>query len=420
MNLKPMELLAPAGSPEKMKYALAYGADAVYAGIPAFSLRARINAFDLESLKEGVAYAHQKQKRFYVTLNIYAHNRHLKPLEKHLEKLGNIPLDGIIVSDPGVLSLVKKHLPKTEIHLSTQANATNWAAVRFWKEQGVQRVILAREVTLPDIREIHRRVPDMELEYFVHGAMCMSYSGRCILSKWMTGRSANLGDCAQPCRWSYHIKKPLQTIRTMTVEDRQQEWEIDLEEDRHGTYFFNSYDLNLLQYLPDLQQAGISSLKIEGRNKSVHYLATVVRAYRRHLDALKNPQQAQKVLQTELKNLDSLTHRGYTAGFLLENEPEHNFDNSHNPAQYEFVGEVLGKENGLIKIKAHNAIYKNDQLEIISPQKNYAVKLLSIYNQDKQKVTSAHGGHSGYYYLELDQSAEKYSLLRKRLQEPSP
>ncbi|KKP84576.1 MAG: Peptidase U32, partial [Candidatus Moranbacteria bacterium GW2011_GWF2_35_54] len=198
MKKRNIELLAPAGSLSKMKYALHYGADAVYAGVPDFSLR-----FDFAGLKKGVELAHSLGKKFYVTLNIYAHNVHLKKLEGHLKKLKSIEIDGIILSDPGILMLVKKYLPKVEIHLSTQANATNWQAVKFWETQGVSRVVLAREVTLAEIKEIKKNVPKMELEYFVHGAMCMSYSGRCMLSKWMSNKSANLGDCSQPCRWEY-------------------------------------------------------------------------------------------------------------------------------------------------------------------------------------------------------------------------
>ncbi len=470
-----LEILAPAGSEEKMKYAIHYGADAVYAGVPDFSLRARINAFNLESLKKGVTYAHKLDKKFYVTLNIYAHNQLFKKLEKHLKELRKIDMDGIIVSDPGVLDLVKEYLPKVEIHLSTQANATNWRAVKFWAKQGVKRVILAREVTLPEIKEIHRRVPAVELEYFVHGAMCMSYSGRCILSKWMTGRSANLGDCAQPCRWKYHSqtktnseKKELyiennekkSLVKTMTVEDYQKEFALDLEEDNNGTYFFNSKDLNLLAYLQELINVGVTSFKIEGRNKSVYYLAVVVRAYRNVLKSLKvtltgcsnrniifarlshsddssqkqHPncysQNYKKILNKEQQNLNDLVQRGYTTGFLLGQEPEHNFEKSHNKSNWEFVGEVLKKinykenhkEDDLIKIKVHNAIYADDKIEIIDKQGNHSVKILAIYQKDLTArqglavVKSAHGGHQGFYYLKVDKkNIQPMALLRKRV-----
>ena len=347
MKKRNIELLAPAGSVGKMKYALHYGADAVYAGVPDFSLRARINDFTFSSLKKGVEVAHKSGKKFYVTLNIYAHNSHLSKLEKHLLRLKNISIDGIILSDPGILNLVKEYLPEVEIHLSTQANATNWQAVKFWASQGVRRVVLAREVTLKEIREIKKNVPEVELEYFVHGAMCMSYSGRCILSKWMSNKSANLGDCSQPCRWgfstNYEQDTKLRTgdeeIKEMKVVDNRGEFEIDLEEDRQGTYFFNSKDLNLLEYLKELAEAGVDSFKIEGRNKSPYYLATVVRAYRNVLDAiLTGDKNYSKILKKEKENLDELVNRGYTSGFLLGREPEHNFDNSHNQSRFQFVG----------------------------------------------------------------------------------
>lgn len=415
-NLK-FELLAPAGSFEKMRYALHYGADAVYAGVPDFSLRARINDFDFKSLKKGVDYAHKRGKRFYVTLNIYAHNSHLKKLEKHLLKLEKIPIDGVILSDPGILTLVKKYLPQTEIHLSTQANATNWQAVKFWQEQGVRRVVLAREVTLEEIKEIKRNVPEMELEYFVHGAMCMSYSGRCILSKWMSGKSANLGDCSQPCRWMFKKKK--NDIKTMTVADHMDEFEIDLEEDNQGTFFFNSKDLNLLEYLKDLTEAGVDSFKIEGRNKSPYYLATVVRAYRKTLNAiLDDGKKYTKILKEEKKNLNDLVHRGYTSGFLLGDEPEHNFDNSHNQSSFQFVGEVLGakdKKINLFEIRVHNAIYQGDRIEIVGKEGNFLVTIIKMLDDKMQEVQSAHGGHGKNYYFVFNiGDIKEMDFLRKK------
>lgn len=442
-----IELLAPAGSLEKLKYAIYYGADAVYAGVPDFSLRVRINNFNKDTLKEAVKYAHKYKKKIYITLNIYAHNRHLAEVEKHLQFLKSLNVDGVVVSDPGVLNLVKKYLPKTDIHLSTQANTTNWQAAKFWFDLGVKRIVLAREVTLEEIKEIKKRVPKLELEYFVHGAMCMSYSGRCILSKWMAGRSANLGDCAQPCRWLYSqksqitnfknqinskskLQKPKNKIYSMTVEDARGEYEIDLEEDRNGTYFFNSKDLNLLNYLDELQKAGVDSFKIEGRNKSVYYLATVVRAYRKVIDILENKisttsSYRKKLLTSAVKkgqqDLNDLMHRGYTTGFLFQDGPEHNFQNSHEASLYEFVGEILGSEKrnakgkNIIKIKVHNAIYKTDKIEIITPEKNIPVKIIKILNADKEEVASAHGGHGGGYYLEVDKKdIEPMSLIRKK------
>ena len=415
-----VELLAPAGSLEKMKYAIHYGADAVYAGVPDFSLRARINDFTFKTLKNGIEYAHKRGVKFYITLNIYAHNQHFEKLEKHLKKLQRIDIDGIILSDPGILAMVKEYLPEVEIHLSTQANATNWRAVKFWAQQGIKRIILAREVSLKEIKEIHQKVPDVELEYFVHGAMCMSYSGRCILSKWMSGRSANLGDCSQPCRWAYNKiedKKIKLPNKKMTVEDHQGEFEIDLEEDDQGTYFFNSKDLNLLEYLKDLIDAGVRSFKIEGRNKSVYYLATVIRAYRKVLDNLED----KKILQIELDNLNNLVHRGYTTGFLLGKEPAHNFKNSHNGSNYEFVGEVLlvsekNKQYSLVKVRVHNAVYKNDIVDIVGRDGNFSVKILEILTEKSEKANSAHGGHKEMYYIKINgNNIKEKDLLRKRI-----
>lgn len=407
-----IELLAPAGSLEKMKYAIHYGADAVYAGVPDFSMRYRINKFDEKSLKEGIEYAHKRGKKFYVTLNIYAHNHHLPKIEKHLKFLKKLNVDGVVVSDPGILNLVKKYLPKVDIHLSTQANATNWQAAKFWQEQGIKRIVLAREVTLSEIKEIKKRVPEIELEYFVHGAMCMSYSGRCILSKWMAGRSANLGDCAQPCRWSYKVKSEKLSSKSLSIEDIRGEYEIDLEEDANGTYFFNSKDLNLLNYLDELQKAGVDSFKIEGRNKSVYYLATVVRAYRKVIDSLGS--EASKLAGQ--KDLNDLVHRGYTIGFLLGAEPEHNFVNSHENSSYEFVGEILESDNEILKVKIHNALAKKDKIEIIGKDKNVPVKIIKILNEDKKEVASAHGGHKKLYYLEIDKKSIKpLSLIRKKI-----
>ncbi|MFC1644995.1 U32 family peptidase [Patescibacteria group bacterium] len=418
IDYKKLELLAPAGSPEKMKYALEYGADAVYCGVPDFSLRARINAFTFEDLKDGSELAHGLGKKFYVTLNIYAHNQHFDKLEGHLKRLSEIEIDGIILSDPGILMLVKKHLPNVEIHLSTQANATNWQAVKFWAEQGVTRVVLAREVSLEEIKEIKKNVPEMELEYFVHGAMCMSYSGRCILSKWMSGRSANLGDCSQPCRWAFdEVQAEGDTeIKEMKVTDRMKEHEIELEEDQHGTYFFNSKDMNLLNHLKDLADAGVESFKVEGRNKSVYYLAFVMRAYRNVLDVIvEGRDDVEEVTKKEQENLNSLVHRGYTEGFLLAQEPEHNFENSHSGSKYEFVGEILGQnKEGLYEVKVHNAIYADDEIEVIEKSGNSSVKFEKITKESGEEVESAHGGHASNYHFEIDKKdINPMSLLRK-------
>ena len=423
---KSIELLAPAGSLEKMKYAFAYGADAVYFGVPDFSLRVRINKFSEQDILEAVDYAHKLGKKIYVTLNIYAHNSHLEKIEKHLKFLKKIKIDGIIASDPGIINLIKKYLPKVDIHLSTQANATNFEAVKFWKSLGVKRIILAREVTLKEIEEIAKKVKGIELEYFVHGAMCMSYSGRCILSKWMNGKSANLGDCTQPCRWGFSTNYELSTnvrigkeeIKKMTIIDNQKRYEMNVEEDRQGTYFFDSYDLNLISHLEELIKAGISSMKIEGRAKSVYYVAVVTRAYRKVIDAIVETNcnaSVRKIILEQKKELDNLVHRGYSTGFLLGQEPAHNFSGKLFGGEVEFVGETRGVEGKLNIMKIHNAVLKNDKIEAITPEKNISVKIKKIFNDQKKEISEAHGGHKKLYYFEFDKVLPEGSLIRRKL-----
>lgn len=434
---KPVELLAPAGDLNKMKYALAFGADAVYCGLPDFSLRVRINRFTPTDLESGVEYAHKLNKKVYVTLNIYAHNRHLKKLLEHILFLKKIKVDGIIVSDPGIINLIKENWFEAEIHLSTQANVTNWQAVKFWQTQGIKRIILAREVNLAELEEIKKKVKNIQLEYFVHGAMCMSYSGRCILSKWMTDRSANLGDCSQPCRWSFHathniehithsiehvahnIKQEMQKkYQEMSVVDDQNRFGMDVEEDSHGTYFFNSYDMNLIEHLDKILSAGIDCLKIEGRAKSAYYVAIVSRAYRKVLDCLDNnlsKKELEKIIKEQKEELNNLVHRGYSEGFLLGQEPAHNFDNRNNIAPFQFVGEVLGKEGILNILRVHNQISLEDELEAITPEKNIALKIKKILDYNKKEVSSAHGGHEKKYYFEFDRLLEKETLIRRKI-----
>ena len=433
-----VELLAPAGSFEKMKYAFAYGADAVYLGVPDFSLRVRINQFSEKEILEAVSYAHKLKKKIYVTLNIYAHNQHLEKMPEHILFLKEIGVDAIIASDPGVIELIQETWPEAEIHLSTQANAINWRAVQFWKKAGVKRIILAREIKLQEIKEIRQKVEGIGLEYFVHGAMCMSYSGRCILSKWMTDRSANLGDCSQPCRWEYHETHNMKHIthdmeqethskrreikkgayKEMNVADDQMRFAMDVEEDAHGTYFFNSYDMNLLEHLDKLLEAGVDSLKIEGRAKSVYYVAVVTRAYRKVLDALeekKSWEKCKKIIAEQKKELATLAHRGYSTGFLLGGEPAHNFDNSAAQTHFQFVGEIIGQKGEMNEVKVHNQISLDDQLEGIMPAGNVVLKTKNIFNHLDKAVVSAHGGHKNNYFFQFDQVLPTGSLLRNRL-----
>ncbi len=399
-----LELLAPAGNMQKMKTAFAYGADAVYLGIPDFSLRVRINDFDLKGIKEAVKYAHANQKKVYVTVNIFAHNKHLTKLPQYLKVLKTFGVDALIVSDPGIINLIKEVWPKAEIHLSTQANCTNLEAVKFWAKQGLKRIILGREVTLKEIKEIHQAVPKMELEYFVHGAMCMAYSGRCFLSKLILDRSGNLGDCAQPCRWEYDVM-----LKTHNHDE-----ELELVEEKHGTYLLNSKDLCLIKYLKELATAGITSFKIEGRAKSVYYQATVCGIYRSALDLVNKKVGGQK-LKNELNRLfkeleTKLVHRGYTTGFLLGTKADQNIVNSHNKSEWEFCGQVLKSEKAgqgkiAVYFQVHNTIMLSDEVEIIRP--NYDIIKVKLTNLRDAKtgaeLKEAHGGGGSQTALiELD------------------
>ncbi|EKE10948.1 MAG: hypothetical protein ACD_15C00171G0004 [uncultured bacterium] len=416
---KTVELLAPAGNLEKLKYAIAYGADAVYAGVPDFSLRVRINNFTEETLREAVEYVHQHKKKIYITLNIYAHNVHLEKIKKHLKFLKTLKIDGVIVADPGIVMLVKKYLPKTEIHLSTQANVTNAEAVKFWAKAGVKRIVLAREVTLEEIREIKKAVPKMELEYFIHGAMCMSYSGRCILSKWMNDRSANLGDCTQPCRWKYEVKGEdnLETRETSVTDDTKR-FQVDLEEDRHGTYFFNSRDMNLSDHIQDLIEAGVDSFKIEGRAKSVYYVSVVTRAYRKIIDA-GNKKNLKQAIKGQQKELDTLTNRGYSKGFLLGVEPEHNFQGKMEGIEYKFVGQVEGKKKIIGKtfnvVFVHNEMFLKDSLEAVTPKGTEKIRIKKILSHKMEEMGEAHGGHSNRFLVQFNEVLQEKTLLRRKL-----
>ncbi|HNX11160.1 MAG TPA: U32 family peptidase [bacterium] len=396
------ELIAPAGNLAKMRTAFLYGADAVYLGLPDFSLRVRINDFNKKTLAEGIKLAHSLGKRVYVTANILAHEKHIRKLSDHLRYLAKLKPDAIVVSDPGVLSLVQKYCPKVEIHLSTQANCTNGAAAKFWYRQGVKRIILGREVILREIAEIHAFCPQVELEYFVHGAMCMAYSGRCFLSAEFLGRSGNLGDCAQPCRWQYDV----------SLKAAGHEEEFDLVSEKHGSYLLNSKDLCLIEYLAKLKAAGVSSYKIEGRAKSAYYLATVVGAYRLAID---NPKQGKYLFQ-ELQ--EKLVHRGYTTGFLLNKKGEQNIAGANLTSVWEFCGEVVEQSKKGLLVRVHNSIYSGEPLEIILP--GYDIIKLSANLADYQTgqpLAEAHGGGGGQKVI-LDYTGKTVpplAVLRRRI-----
>ena len=398
-----LELLSPAGDLSKLKYAYAYGADAVYLGLPDFSLRAK-TGFDLKTLKEGIDYAHKLKKKVYVTVNIFAHNEHIHKLPNFLKQISKTNLDAIILSDPGVLLLVKKYLPRIPIHLSTQANTLNFEAVKFWQKNGVKRIILGREATLSDIKEIHNKVPKVELEVFVHGAMCMSYSGRCYLSAWLNGRSANEGSCTQPCRWNYklYLEEPLRPGMM-----------IPLEEDEKGIYILNSKDLCLVDYLGELKKAGVVSVKIEGRTKSHYYVAVATKAYRMALDNLNNKNKI-KFAKEELQKIDN---RGYTTGFLLGKEgiKRQEFATSKQKSDWQFVGEVVESRDRTIYFKPHNMLRISDRLELLTPKDCYRIKIKEFKDKDGKSWDEIHGGTKDIYSFELPLKIDaSWGLIRKK------
>ncbi len=350
------ELLAPAGNFEKLKTALYFGADAVYVGGKNFSLRSFADNFTQDELKSAVILSKSLQKKVYVTVNIFAKNADFSALSDYLRFLEEIGVDGVIISDPGVIYLAKKVAPKLCLHLSTQANTTNKYSVKFWSEQGISRVVLARELSLKEISEIHEFVPETELEAFVHGAMCISYSGRCLLSDYLDGRSSNRGACVQSCRWRYEV-------RALNATNGQSEW-LPIEQDERGTFIFNSKDLNMLSALNELKKAGVSSFKIEGRMKSGYYLATVINAYKRLLNG--------EDFETCFAELNNVAHRDYTQAYAFgENAQTVNYQDSQSKGEYTYIADVLTSENGFVYAQMRNRFKKGERLEVLSPTQNF-------------------------------------------------
>ncbi|ABB13692.1 peptidase U32 family protein [Carboxydothermus hydrogenoformans] len=392
------EILAPAGNLEKLIFAFVYGADAAYLAGPKYGLRARAGNFTWEELKKAREIARELNRKIYITINIFAHNKDLEELPDYLEYLNKIKPDGVIVADPGVFRLVKRYLPEIPIHISTQANTTNIEAVKFWEELGAKRIVLARELTLEEIAEIRQNTA-MELEMFVHGAMCISYSGRCLLSSYLTGRDANLGDCAQVCRWPFHL-----------YEEKAPGQFFPIEEDERGSYIFNSYDLSLIEDLPKLVEIGINSFKIEGRMKSVHYVATTARIYKEALTlALEG-----KTLSPEKQNeLLKIRHRPYNKGFLYGKPQQGRVDEKNYTLEYEFVGIVWGFQDGLNYAEQRGKIEKGDYLEIFTPDgltvRGIAQKL---YDEEQREIPSTPHPQMRFYFAGFP-PLPKYSLIRK-------
>jgi len=408
---KKVELLAPAGNLEKLKMAVVYGADAVYMGGEEYGLRAYADNFSPGDMEKGIEFAHARGSKVYLTMNIIPHNSDLDGMTDYIKTVQKLGVDAIILSDPGVYSIVKDICPEMDIHISTQANNTNWKSAAFWYEHGVRRVILARELSLDEIREIRQKVPEeLELEVFVHGAMCISYSGRCLLSSYMAGRDSNRGQCAHPCRWKYFL-----------MEEKRPGEYMPVYENERGTFIFNSKDLCMIEYLPQLLETGIGSLKIEGRMKSSYYVATVVKAYREAIDSYCGDPQGYRFNPAWLEEISKASHREYTTGFYI-NKPsgeDQIYNKSSYIREYDFVGLVTAydKASGMSTVEQRNRMFTGDEIEVVRPRGDYF----------KQKITSMQNAEGEYInvaphpqmtvHMPLDEEVEEYAMLRRKAQE---
>jgi putative protease len=405
-----MELLAPAGSMDKMKMAFLYGADAVYLGGKSFGLRAFSDNFSNEELKEAVDYAHARGKHVHVTVNIFPHNDDLKGLPEYLVYLRDIGVDAILIADPGIFALARQLVPDLPVHISTQANTTNWASTKFWRDNGASRVVMAREVSLRDVKEIHAKVPDIELEGFIHGAMCISYSGRCLLSNYFTqgDRDSNRGECVQCCRFKYNV-----------VEEKRPGQYFPVVEDERGTYIFNSKDLCLLPYLPDLYDAGFTSLKIEGRMKSIHYVATVTKVYRQAFDAYERDPEHFHVRPEWLQELEKISHRPYTRGFSVSRptEADQVYSHSSNTQTHEFIGLVRSYdwEKHIAWIEQRNHFKTGQTVEFLQPKgKLVTLTLPPMTDGDGNPITAAPHAQQ-LVGIPCDTPLEEYSMMRREV-----
>lgn len=378
------ELLIPAGSLEVLKVAVNYGADAVYIGGEAFGLRAKAHNFTIDDMKEGVSYCHERNVKLYVTANIFAHNDDLGGIRSYFERLMPVGIDALIISDPAVFMLAKEILPDVDIHISTQANNTNYGIYRFWHSLGATRVVSARELSLREIKEIREHIPeDMEIESFVHGAMCISYSGRCLLSHFLTGRDANKGACTHPCRWKYSV-----------VEEKRPGEYFPVEEDDRGTYIFNSKDLCMIEHIPDLIDAGINSFKIEGRMKTALYVATVARTYRKAIDDYKkSPKLYEDNLTYYKEEIGKCTYRQFTTGFYYGKTDSDSqvYDNNQYVKDYVYIGTVESvDENGYAHFIQRNKFMVGDSIEaMMFDGTNKVLTVRAIYNEKNESVDSA-------------------------------
>ncbi|MCI6676882.1 MAG: U32 family peptidase [Clostridiales bacterium] len=402
------ELLIPASSLEVLKIAVIFGADAVYIGGEAFGLRAKAKNFSLEEMKEGVAFAHEHGVKVYVTANILAHNYDLDGVRQYFDQLKDVNPDALIISDPGVFMIAKEVLPEMELHISTQANNTNYGTYLFWRKQGAKRVVSARELSLEEIKEIRAHIPDdLEIESFIHGAMCISYSGRCLLSNYFTGRDANQGACTHPCRWKYSI-----------VEETRPGEYMPVYENERGTYIFNSKDLCMIEHVPDLIHAGIDSLKIEGRMKTALYVATVARTYRKAIDDYqKDPALYEANMEWYKEEIGKCTYREFTTGFFY-GKPDQTtqiYDNNTYVKNYTYLGIVGEKdEHGYYSLEQRNKFSVGEMIEVMKPDgTNVEVSVKGIYDEDYNPVESAPHPKQ-LLHIDLGMQLDQYDILRRK------
>lgn len=405
--MRKVELLMPAGSPEVLKTAVCYGADAVYLGGEAYGLRAKAHNFSMEEMKAGISYAHKHGVKVYVTANIFAHNDDLAGVRTYFEELKEMGMDALIVSDPGVFALAKEILPRTDIHISTQANSTNYATYRFWRSLGAKRVVAARELSLAEIARIRAEIPDdMEIECFVHGAMCISYSGRCLLSNYFTGRDANRGECTHPCRWNYAV-----------VEETRPGEYLPLYENDRGTFLFNSRDLCMIGHIPELLAAGIDSFKIEGRMKNALYAATVARAYRKAIDdCLESEEKYRTARLWYLEEIRKCTRREFSTGFYFGKPGAESqiYGVSTYIKEYVYLGCVEQVDRrGLCRLEQKNKFSVGETIEIMKPDgRNLEVTVGGIFDENGCAQPSAPHARQ-IVYTDLGGMAESGDILRR-------
>jgi putative protease len=407
-TMRETELLIPASSLEVLKVAVTYGADAVYIGGEMFGLRAKARNFSMEEISEGIEYAHERGAKVYITANIVARNEDLPGVREYFRELKKIGPDALIISDPGVFAIAKEEVPEIDIHISTQANSTNYGTYRFWYDQGAIRVVSARELSLKEIKEIRENIPeDMEIESFIHGAMCIAHSGRCLLSSYFTGRSANLGACTHPCRWKYHVME----------ESRPGEY-LPVEENERGTYIFNSKDLCMIEYIPEILDAGIDSLKIEGRMKTALYVAAVARTYRQAIDDYKkSPELYASRMEYYREEIAKCTYRQFTTGFYFgkTDEKAQIYDQNTYVKEYTYIGIVEGhNEEGHAYLMQRNKFSVGETVEVMNPNgENLLLTVKGIRDEDGNAMEAAPHPKQ-MLYVDFGQEIETGWLIRRK------